>query len=457
MKIQSINPATEAINKEFDAISDKEALEICRKAKDAAKAWRDIGLEERLRHIKRLGEILREKKNDYAKLATLEMGRLYKDAVSEVEGGAALCDLLVSKAKGWLQDEPVQTEFSKSVITFEPIGTVLLIMPWNFPYSQVHRSALPALTAGNTVVLRHSGNVPMVAQAIAESFKKAGFPEHVFNNILVDHSAIPKLIRSRFIDGVSFTGSTGTGRIISKLAASSLKKCVLELGGSNSFIVLSDADIGFTANQAVASRIPSCGQSCSASKRFITVKDVADDFTKRVVDNTKALVIGDPIDPNTRIGPLANRQQLEKLDGQVKDAVAKGAKIECGGKRSGTKGYFYEPTVLTGVKKNMRVMKEEVFGPVIPIIRVRNEEEAIKLANDSDFGLGGSVWTKDIQKGERFARMIEAGVAGVNRGSASDKRMPFGGMKKSGIGREFSRYGLLEFTNIKSIIINEMK
>ncbi|MDE1811227.1 MAG: aldehyde dehydrogenase family protein, partial [Candidatus Micrarchaeota archaeon] len=306
---------------------------------------------------------------------------------------------------------------------------------------------------GNAVVLRHSSNVPMCAMAIEDAFRQAGFPDGVFRAVITDRRAVPKMIRSRYVDGISFTGSTDAGRSIARLAANSIKKCVLELGGSNPFIVLRDADIALAAKQAVETRMPSCGQSCSASKRFIVVNQVADEFERQVIAHVRSLKIGNPGDDSTNIGPLANMQQVSTIEDQVSDARERGAKAEVGGQRHGKVGCFYEPTVITGVKRNMRVMKEEVFGPVIPIIRVRDEEAAIKLANDTEFGLGGSVWTTDLARGEALARRIVAGVACVNRGASSDNRLPFGGVKKSGIGREFSRYGMLEFANIKTVII----
>ncbi|MDE1824768.1 MAG: aldehyde dehydrogenase family protein [Candidatus Micrarchaeota archaeon] len=453
MAIRSINPATGEFNKEIEELTDSQALEVCKAAKIASKKWHEIGLEERLLHVKRLGEVLRERKGEYARLATLEMGRLLVDAEREIGRCADLCDLYVRSAKVWLEDELVETEFKKSVVSFDPIGVVLAVMPWNFPYSQVFRCTVPAMVVGNAVVLRHSNSVPICALAIEDAFKKAGFPENTFRTIITQRTAVAKLVRSKFVDGVSFTGSTSAGREIAQIAARNIKKCVLELGGSNPFIVLDDADIELAATQAVETRIPSCGQSCSASKRFIVVKAVAEEFKRRVVEKTNALVIGDPSDKNTRIGPVANLNQLKSLEEQVGDARKKGARIECGGERYGKTGFFYRPTVITAVKRNMKVMKEEVFGPVIPIIQVKNGEEAIRLANDTEFGLGGSVWTTDTVKGERLARRIDAGVVCVNRGASSDNRMPFGGTKRSGIGREFSRYGLLEFANIRSVVI----
>ena len=453
MKIRSQNPMTEEVNKEFELLEPKQALEICKIAKASFPAWRDLGIDGRIAHIRKLAVIFENKKEEYARLMGMEMGRTYSQAISEIETCIKICNYFADNGKARLQDEMVKTEYAKSYIAFEPLGVVLAVMPWNYPFTQVIRCAVPALTIGNVVVLKHSNTVPMCALAIEEAFKSAGFPENVFRTIIADHTVLPGLIRSKYIDAISVTGGTEAGKAIAKIAASSVKKVVLELGGSNAFIVLADADVATAAKKAVETRIASTGQSCSASKRFIVVPEVADEFTRLVVENTKKLIVGDPLDPKTQIGPLANIEQLQKLEGQVHDAVSKGAKIECGGNRHGNKGYVYQPTVLTLVKKNMRVMAEEVFGPVIPIIKVRNEEHAIKLANDTDYGLGASIWTHDIERGEKIAKQMESGMACVNRGANSDFRMPFGGVKKSGIGREFSHYSLLEFANIKTIII----
>ena len=454
MMIKSINPATEMLNKEFETLTFAQSLGACKSAKAAFPEWRDLNIDTRLGYLKKFAEVLRSRKQEYARLITIEMGKPIKDSLVEIDRSADLCDLYVANAKGWLQDEAVRTEFHKSFVAFEPVGLVLEVMPWNFPFSQVMRCALPSLALGNVTVLKHSNCVPMCALAIENVFRSAGLPDNVFKTIITDHAAIPKLIRSRFVDAVSLTGSFDAGRDVAKVAASSIKKCVLELGGSNPFVVLSDADIALAGKKAVETRMSSNGQSCSSSKRFIVVSEVAEEFTNKVVEATKALVVGDPLDPKTQIGPLANPQQLQKLEEQVRDAMAKGAKLLYGGSRIGQKGCFYQPTVLTGIKKNMKVAKEEVFGPVIPIMAVRGESEAIKLANNTDFGLGGSIWTRDVAKGEALARRIEAGTVCVNRGANSDSRMPFGGIKKSGIGREYSRYGLIEFANIKSVIVS---
>jgi succinate-semialdehyde dehydrogenase/glutarate-semialdehyde dehydrogenase len=453
MRIISRNPATEEVNKEFEPLTAEQSLEICKSVKGAFTAWRDLGIDRRTALLRNLGKVFESRKEEYARLMGIEMGRTNGQALSEIATCVKLCNYFADNSKGWLQDEEVKTEYQKSYVAFEPLGVVLAVMPWNYPFTQVIRCAAPAMVVGNTVVLRHSNMVPMCAMALEDAFREAGFPENTFRTIITEHDVVPKLVRSRYIDAVSVTSGFDAGKAMAKLAAANIKKIVLELGGSNPFVVLSDADLDLAAKKAVETRIASTGQSCSASKRFIVVREVADDFSRKVIENTKGLVVGDPLDPKTQIGPLANMEQLQKLDAQVKDAIEKGAKVECGGGRLGSRGFFYQPTVLTEVKKNMKVMTEEVFGPVIPIIRVKGEDDAIKLANGTEYGLGASVWTRDLQKGERIARIMESGMACVNRGANSDYRFPFGGIKKSGMGREFSKYSLLEFANIKAIIV----
>jgi acyl-CoA reductase-like NAD-dependent aldehyde dehydrogenase len=454
MKIQSINPATETVNQEFELFTKEQITEICKDSKKAFQDWKNFELNERISLILKLAATLRSHKEVYARLITIEMGKPYKESLAEVEKCAWTCEIYAANAEKWLQDESVSTEAKKTFIVFEPLGTILAVMPWNFPFWQALRCAIPALTAGNVIILRHSNSVPMCAIAIEEAFKISGFPDGVFRTVITDHLAIKKMINSDFIDGVSLTGSTEAGIEIAKSAARNIKKSVLELGGSDPFIVLEDADIELTAMKAKEGRNLSSGQSCIAAKRFIVVQSISDEFTNKLVSITKETIIGDPMDTKTEIGPLANKQQIEKLEDQVKDAVSKGAKIECGGKRKGDKGYFYEPTVITNIQKNMKVAKDEVFGPVSPIIIAKNEKEALKIANSTSFGLGASIWTKDLEKGERMARQINAGMVYVNGIVRSDPRLPFGGVKESGLGRELSRYGLLEFTNIKSIVIS---
>lgn len=452
MKIISINPATEEVNKEFETFSEDEVINICKCARKAFEKWKKLDIKERANYLIKLADILRKNKEKYGRLITIEMGKPIKQAIAEIEKCALAAEFYAESAEKMLQDEPIQTEAKKSFVTFEPLGVILSVMPWNFPFWQVFRFAIPALIAGNVSVLRHSNNVPMCALAIEEAFRFAGFPKDVFRTIIVDHALITELVSGDLIDGVSFTGSVNAGQKIGQVAGKNIKKSVLELGGSDPFIVLEDADLNFACEAAIESRAINSGQSCIAAKRFIVVKDVAEPFLQKFIESAKSLKVGNPMDNETDIGPLASKRQIEILDSQVQDAIKKGAKIECGGTQINRKGYFYEPTVLSEIKKNMRIVKEEVFGPVAPVIIVKNEVEAIKIANSSKFGLGAGVWTTQ-QRGERIARQINAGIVFVNDIVKSDPHMPFGGIKKSGIGRELGTYGIKEFTNIKSIVV----
>jgi acyl-CoA reductase-like NAD-dependent aldehyde dehydrogenase len=454
MKIQSINPATEGVNGEFDTFSDRQIKQVCKASSMAFMKWKELEISGRAELIRKLAATLRSKKEEYSRLITLEMGKPYKESFAEIEKCAWTCEIYADNSGKWLSDEPASTEAKKSFVAFEPIGTVLAVMPWNFPFWQALRCAIPALMVGNTCILRHSNSVPMCALAIEDAFASAGFPEGVFKTVITDHGAVKKMIKSRYVSAVSVTGSMEAGSEIAKSAGKSVKKCVLELGGSDPFIVLEDANIQFAVQKAKEGRNLSSGQSCIAAKRFIVVKSVYDNFKDGLVSISRQSVVGDPMDPKTEIGPLANRQQLEKLESQVNDALSKGAKIECGGKRKQGKGYFFESTVITNVTKDMEVAKSEVFGPISPIIVAKDEKDAIRMANATSFGLGASIWTEDIQKGERIARQMQAGIVYVNQIVRSDPRLPFGGVKQSGVGRELSRYGLLEFANVKSIIIS---
>lgn len=454
MKINSINPSTGKINKTFTLFTTKKALDISKAVKDSYPAWRDLSVKRRCEYLRKLAEVLKEKKADYGCIMSLEMGKPISQAIAEVEKCAWTAEFFAEKAEAWLKDEPIDLDGRHAFISFEPIGEVLAVMPWNFPFWQALRCAIPAMAVGNVVLLRHSNVVPMCALAIEEAFKLAGFPKNVFRTILSDHEAVAELIKSKYIDGVSVTGSVDVGKTIAKLAGENIKKCVLELGGSDPFIVLDDADIELTCKGAVEGRLVNSGQSCVCAKRFIVVSKRSSEFVKRFSELMQASNIGDPLDKNTSVGPLANEQQLLTIEAQVNDAKKKGAKIECGGKRLGTKGFFFEPTVITNVNKTMRIFNEEVFGPVATVFIAKDEEDAIKIANSSDLGLGGSVWTKDLKRGEEVARRIESGMVFVNQIVKSDPRVPFGGTKQSGIGKELSRYGLLEFTNKKSIVLS---
>ena len=451
MKIQSTNPATEELNKEFETLSKEQVIRICKDSKKAFTRWKSLDINERADYLRKLAGLLSKRKDEYGKLITIEMGKPIKQSLSEIEKCAWIAEVYSENGEKWLEEELVQADGKKHVITFEPLGTILSIMPWNFPFLQALRFGIPALTAGNVSVLRHSNVVPMCALAIEQAFIEAGFPENIFRTIITNHEIVASLIKNDLINGVSFTGSVAAGSRVGQLAGKNIKKFVLELGGSDPFIVLDDADIQFTCKNAAQGRLINSGQSCIAAKRFIVIKEVADEFTEKFVESTEALKVGNPLNPDTDVGPLVNKQQLELLEIQIKDAVDKGAKVLTGGQKIQGKGFFFEPTILSNVKKSMSVLKEEVFGPVAPIIVVRNEKEAINAANSSKLGLGASVWSKNEERAMKIARTLEAGIVFINGIVKSDPRLPFGGVKKSGIGRELSHYGIKEFVNVKTI------
>ncbi len=453
-KINSINPANAQINASFDTISNKDALLCAKRAHDAYEKWSALKLEERALKINALSNVLIANKQKYAQLMTLEMGKPIGQSIAEIEKCAATARLFSKNASQWLKDENVLSQDAEKYITFSPIGTILAIMPWNFPFWQAMRMAIPSLVLGNSVILRHSNTVPMCSLAIQSAFEQAGISNGVFTSIICDHNAIRPLLKSDNIQGVSLTGSEKAGSEVAKIAGRYIKKAVLELGGSDPFIVLEDAQVEFACQKAKDARNLSSGQSCIAAKRFIVSKGVYDDFVGRLKDLTERTIVGDPMNMSTEIGPLANKEQLAKISMQVEDAKNKGAKIECGAERIEGEGYYYKPTLITGVKKNMLVLKEEVFGPISPVVMAKDDDDAIRIANSSRLGLGASIWTEDRQKGKMLARKLDAGIVYVNGIVRSDPSLPFGGVKASGIGRELSRYGMLEFANIKPIVVS---
>ncbi len=451
MKLKSINPATEELNKEFEIFSEDKIVKIVEESRKAFNEWKNYDLSNRTKYLLNLADVLRKRKNEYGRLISIEMGKPIKQAIAEVEKCAWTAEIYSEKADEWLQEEEVQVDGKKHIVTFEPLGIILSIMPWNFPFWQALRFAIPTLVAGNVSILRHSSNVPMCALAIEESFKEAGFPKSVFRTIFTDHKMITKLIENDYINGVSLTGSLGAGSKIGGLAGKNIKKFVLELGGSDPFIVLEDSDINLASKNAIQGRMMNTGQSCIAAKRFIVIENIAEQFIGKLVELNKKLIIGNPLDENTDIGPLANEQQLREIELQVQDAVEKGGNILDGGKRVGEKGFFFQPTLISNVNSKMMLLKDEVFGPVAPIIIVKDNIEAVKMANSTNLGLGASVWSKDENKAMEIARKLDAGSIFINGIVKSDPRMPFGGIKKSGIGRELSHYGLKEFVNVKAI------
>jgi succinate-semialdehyde dehydrogenase/glutarate-semialdehyde dehydrogenase len=453
MQIQTVNPATEAVIETYSTMPPDEIRDITRRCRRAFEDWRARSVGERAALLIPLAKALRERRDEHARLITLEMGKTIAESRAEVEKCAWLCEVYAERGEGWLAEEIVEADGLAHKVVFEPLGVVLSIMPWNFPFWQALRFAVPTLLAGNTSLLKHASNVPRCARAIAAAFAEAGFPADVFRTIFADHAAVGELLAGDIVRGVSLTGSTEAGARVAEAAGRHLKKVVLELGGSDPFIVLEDADLDLTLRGAVAGRMVCTGQSCIAAKRFLVVEALAERFAEGFAARMRDLVVGDPLDEGTQVGPIASEAGLLELQSQVEEALAGGARLLAGGRRLDRRGYFLEPTVLGGVQPSMRVAREEVFGPVAPVIAVKDEDEALRIANASEFGLGGSVWTRDLARGEALARRVDSGSLFVNSIVKSDPRMPFGGVKRSGLGRELSHYGLREFVNVKGLSI----
>ena len=452
-QITAVNPATEDVVASFDAFGPDEVEMALAEAQDAFLEWRERPIAERAVPMRALAALLRERSDRYARLATLEMGKPIVEARAEIEKCAFGAEHFAQNAARYLADEEIRANARRSIVAFQPLGVVLAVMPWNFPFWQVVRFAAPALMAGNAAVLKHASNVPQCALAIEEAFRDAGFPQGLLRTVLVAGAGIEPIIADDRIRAVTLTGSSDTGSRIAELAGRALKKTVLELGGSDPFIVLADADLAAAAATAVRARNQNNGQSCIAAKRFIVVESVAADFERRFAKGVEDLVVGDPIDPKTQIGPLARRDLLDTLERQVDGSVRAGARVLTGGERVHGRGYFFRPTVLANVTADMPAFREETFGPAAAVVRVRDADEAIRVANDSSYGLGASIWTRDASLGERLARRIESGSVFVNGMVASDPRLPFGGIKRSGYGRELSAFGAREFTNVQTIWI----
>ena len=449
-ELKTINPATEEVIDTYQIMTKEQINEKTRKAQNAFLDW-NKDIHKRADYIHDFAQDLRKSKEELARAMTKEMGRPIKDARPEVEKCAWVMDYFADNGKVFISDEVVNTDARKSSVTFEPLGVVGSIMPWNFPYWQALRFAAPSLMAGNTIVLKPASATMGCGIEIEKAFRRSGVPDGVFQTIVGDSSIANILIDSEDINAVTFTGSVTAGGIVAQRATSQIKKCVLELGGSDPFIVCKDADIEKASTGAVKGRFINNGQSCIASKRFIIVKDIANEFIEKFVQKTEKLKVGDPLSENTDLGPIVNASGLKTIDSQVKDSVKEGAEILTGGEQIESKGYFYKPTILKNVSTNMRVAQEEVFGPAAAVMVAEDEMEAVRLANDSQYGLGASIWTQDLDKAENLSRKIRSGIVTVNNVVISDPRVPFGGVKKSGFGRELSRYGMLEFVNIKSI------
>jgi succinate-semialdehyde dehydrogenase / glutarate-semialdehyde dehydrogenase len=453
MTIASVSPSTGETLATFDALTSGEIEARLQRAVDAFGVNRARSFDERARLMTGVAALLDERKNDYGRLITTEMGKPVKAAVAEVQKCAMACRYYAEHAASYLADEPVATDASQSFIRYEPIGAVLAVMPWNFPFWQVFRFAAPALMAGNVALLKHASNVPQSAMAIESVLHDAGFDRHEFQTLLIGSDQVPALLDDERVRAATLTGSEPAGASVASAAAKQIKKSVLELGGSDPFIVMPSADIAEAVKIGIKARIVNNGQSCIAAKRFIVHESIADDYEKRFVDAMNALRVGDPLDESTDVGPLASPQIVSDLEKQVQASVAAGAKILTGGKRIGDRGNFYAPTVLTNLPLDAPASHEETFGPVASMFRVRDIDEAIRVANATPFGLGASVWTRDRGEADRFIDGIESGQVFVNAMVASDPRMPFGGVKHSGFGRELGVYGIREFVNVKTVWI----
>ena len=449
--IESVNPATEEVLATFEAMTDRDVDAALEDAARGFATWRQTSFAERTDRLRALARVLRGNSERYARLITLEMGKPITEAKAEIEKCAWNCEYYAEHGEEYLRDMPIPTNARKSVVAFEPLGVILAVMPWNYPFWQVIRFAAPALMAGNGAVLKHASNVPQSALALEEAIREAEFPEGLFRTLLIQGAAAERVITDPRVRAVTLTGSSTTGQRIAEIAGRVLKKAVLELGGSDPFVVLADADVTAAATTGARARNQNTGQSCIAAKRFIVVDRVAEDFERRFADAVRSLKIGDPLDAATNVGPLARADLRDALERQVRDSLRMGARIVVGGKRWGERGHFYEPTILADVTDDMPVFSEETFGPVAALRTVRDTDDAVRVANDSPYGLGASLWTRDADLGVQVARRIEAGNVFVNGMVASDPRLPFGGVKQSGFGRELSVFGIREFVNIQTI------
>jgi len=457
MAINTINPTTGETVKTFDELTSAQLEAKLQLAATTFQTYRHTSFADRARSMTRAAEILESEKQEFGRLMTIEMGKPVKAAISEAEKCALVCRYYAENAQQHLADQVVETNAKRSYVHFQPLGPVLAVMPWNFPFWQVFRFAAPALMAGNVGLLKHASNVPQCALAIEEIFRRAGFPEGAFQTLLIGSDKVEDILKDARVVAATLTGSEPAGSSVASIAGKAIKKTVLELGGSDPFIVMPSANLAEAVTTAVKARTINNGQSCIAAKRFIVAAEIYNDFEQRFVEQMKALRVGDPLNEETDIGPLATSQILTDLDEQVKRAVAEGARVLSGGKRLDRPGNFYEPTVLVDINPSGPVSCEEIFGPVAMLFRVNDIDEAIRLANATPFGLGSAAWTNDRGEQHRFIEELEAGSVFINGMVASDPRLPFGGVKHSGYGRELAEFGIREFVNIKTVWIGESK
>lgn len=456
MSIQSINPYTLEKEKSFEEMTEAQIDKAIAKAHETYQTWKFTSFAEKAKVINKVASIIKEKKSELAKLITSEMGKLIGQAEYEIDYVVSIFEYYAKNAEKFLADESLKVETGEAFIRKSPVGVLLGVEPWNFPFYQVARFAAPNIMIGNTILLKHASNVPQCAKAIEDIFKEANAPEGLYTNLFVSGKHVSKIIEDKRIQGASLTGSEKAGSSLAETAGKHIKKSVLELGGSDPFIVLEDADIDRATDLAIYGRTVNNGQSCVASKRFIVVKEVADEFLTKFKAKMSALKLGDPMDKETQLGPLSSEDALKTIVEQVEKAVSQGAKIETGGKKADLKGNFMQPTIISNITSKMDIYKEELFGPVASFYVVKDENEAIKVANDTEFGLGGSVFSKDIERAKNIANQIDSGMVYINHPTKSSTDMPFGGTKRSGYGRELSALGIDEFVNKKLIrVISE--
>lgn len=454
MKFKSINPATGEVISTYDEMQPQEIAKTLIRADDAFRSWRETSFAERASLLRKAASILKEDLERYARLMAVEMGKPVRQGRAEVEKCARTCDYYADEAERFLAPEIIESDAAKSYVTFRPLGAVLAVMPWNFPFWQVFRFAAPAVMAGNVGLLKHASNVCGCALEIEAVFRRAGFPEGVFSTLLVASDRVDEIIADPAVRAVTLTGSAPAGRAVARKAGEMLKKTVLELGGSDPYVILGDADLDRAASVCADSRLINSGQSCIAAKRFIVPAPIMKDFEALFVEKMRSKKVGDPLDEATDVGPLARRDLRDELHAQVGESTRRGARCLAGGKISPGPGAFYPPTVLADVARGMPAYDEELFGPVAALIEASDEEHAIRIANDTSFGLGAAVFTRDLAAGERIAaECLEAGSCFLNASVKSDPRLPFGGIRESGYGRELSHYGIKEFVNIKTVYV----
>ena len=453
MAFTSTNPANGLTSATFEAWTDSQTEDALAHVSRASVTWAGLSFEERSQYMRNLAQVIRAQRDILAGLITAEMGKLITESRAEVEKCAWVCEYYADNAAGFLANEVTESDAGRSYVAYQPLGPVLAIMPWNFPLWQVMRFAAPALMAGNTGLLKHASNVPQCALALEKIFRDAGFPEHVFRTLMITSAQTERVIADPRVKAVTLTGSCAAGRKVGAAAGMALKKCVLELGGSDAFIVLDDADLELAVKTAVTSRFVNAGQSCIAAKRFILTPGIAEGFVERFRAAVKALKPGDPMDESTTLAPLARPDLRDELHDQVERSVQAGAKVVTGCESIPGEGFFYQPSIIDHVTPDAPAYHEELFGPVAIVIRAKDEADAVRIANDSVFGLGGSVWTQNTERGERIALLVESGAVFVNGLVKSDPRLPFGGVKESGYGRELSVQGIREFVNVKTVWI----